>query len=39
VPARIYEEARAVKKQRANRTVTSVVDASAIPFELAEEPD
>jgi stearoyl-CoA desaturase (Delta-9 desaturase) len=39
VPDRIYEEARAVKAQRANRTVTSVVDATAIPFELAEEPD
>jgi stearoyl-CoA desaturase (delta-9 desaturase) len=39
VPDRIYAEARAVKAQRANRTVTSVVDATTVPFELAEEPD
>ena len=39
VPDRIYEEARTVKAQRASRTVTSVVDATGIPFELAEEPD
>jgi stearoyl-CoA desaturase (delta-9 desaturase) len=39
VPDRIYEEARTARARHANRTVTSVVDATAIPFELAEEPD
>ena len=39
VPERIYDEARAVKIRRAAPTVPSVVDAAAMPFELAEEPE
>jgi len=39
VPKRIYEEARVVKSRRALTAVPSVVDASTIPFELAEEPE
>src|SRR3954468_10808808 len=37
VPQRIYDEARAVKSQRAAQAVPSVVD--AMPFELVEESD
>ena len=39
VPDRIYDEARAVKTRRAATTVPSVVDAAAMPLELAEEPE
>jgi stearoyl-CoA desaturase (Delta-9 desaturase) len=39
VPARIYEEARQLKAQRAAQTVTSVLDASPMTMELAEEPE
>jgi stearoyl-CoA desaturase (delta-9 desaturase) len=39
VPERIYTEARAVKVRRAASAVPSVVDATAMPFELAEEPE
>ena len=39
VPDRIYDEARAVKVRRAATTVPSVVDAAAMPLELAEEPE
>jgi stearoyl-CoA desaturase (delta-9 desaturase) len=39
VPERIYAEARAVKAGRSARTVPSVVDAAAMPFELAEESE
>ena len=39
VPERIYQEAKAVRISRAARTVPSVTDATAIPFELVEEPD
>jgi stearoyl-CoA desaturase (delta-9 desaturase) len=37
VPARIYEEARAVKARRAAQAVVSVVDARPMGLELAEE--
>ena len=39
VPERIYEEARVVKTRRVAAIVPSVVDATTIPLELAEEPD
>ena len=39
VPQRVYDEARAVKAQRATRTMPSVVDAAPMSFELAEEAD
>src|SRR5947209_17361280 len=39
VPKRIYEEAVAVKAGRAALAIPSVVDASAMPFDLAEEPE
>jgi stearoyl-CoA desaturase (Delta-9 desaturase) len=39
VPDRIYDEARAVKLRRAATIVPSVVDAAAMPLELAEEPE
>ena len=39
VPARIYDEARQLKAQRAARTVTSVLDAAPMSMELAEEPE
>jgi stearoyl-CoA desaturase (delta-9 desaturase) len=39
VPARIYEEARQLKAQRAAQPVTSVLDARSMAMELAEEPE
>ena len=39
VPARIYEEASALKARRASQTVVSVVDAPPIGMELAEDLD
>jgi stearoyl-CoA desaturase (delta-9 desaturase) len=39
VPARIYEEARAVKRRRATRPVVSVVETAPIGLELAEDLD
>jgi stearoyl-CoA desaturase (delta-9 desaturase) len=39
VPDRIYEEARAVKARRAAQRVPSIVDATPIALELAEETD
>ena len=39
VPARIYEEARELKARRAASTVTSVLDATPMAMELAEEPE
>jgi stearoyl-CoA desaturase (delta-9 desaturase) len=37
VPARIYEEARTAKARRAQQTVVSVVDATPLGLELAED--
>jgi hypothetical protein len=39
VPERIYAEAKAVKSQRAARTVPSIIDAAPMPLELAEETE
>jgi stearoyl-CoA desaturase (delta-9 desaturase) len=39
VPARIYEEARQLKAQRAAQPVTSVLDAGPMAMGLAEEPE
>ena len=39
VPARVYEEARAVKAHRAARTVPSVVEAPPLAFGFVEDPD
>ena len=39
VPARIYDEARAVKARRASRGVPGAVDSPPPAFELAEEPE
>jgi stearoyl-CoA desaturase (delta-9 desaturase) len=39
VPARIYEEARAIKSRRAANKIPSIIDAGALSLELAEEPD
>ena len=39
VPARIYDEARAIKARRAGQPVSSVVETSPIGLELAEDLD
>jgi len=39
VPARIYKEARAVKKRRARRSVPSIIEPVPIGLELAEDMD
>jgi stearoyl-CoA desaturase (Delta-9 desaturase) len=39
VPERIYQEARTVRQRRRAQTLPSVVQAPAMPFELAEEPE
>ncbi|HEV3139745.1 MAG TPA: acyl-CoA desaturase [Vicinamibacterales bacterium] len=39
VPARIYEEARAAKARRAASRMPSIIDAPAMPLELAEESE
>jgi stearoyl-CoA desaturase (delta-9 desaturase) len=39
VPERIYQEARAVRAQRAANRVPSIIDPAPMSFELAEEPE
>jgi stearoyl-CoA desaturase (delta-9 desaturase) len=39
VPARIYEEARVLRKRRAARALPSIIDSVPLSLELAEEPE